>query len=57
MTCRPTCIQPEPVAAEVWSDACAPGGYVCAAPDPERPDGICGMPVESEPCNLHGAKP
>ena len=41
--------------AEVWSDACAPGGYVCATPDPDRPDGICGMPVESEPCPDHGA--
>jgi hypothetical protein len=33
-----------------WSDACAPGGMVCAVPSPSRPDGICGMPVESEPC-------
>ena len=38
---------------EVWSDAVPPGGYVCAAPDPDRPDGICGMPVESEPCLDH----
>lgn len=40
-------------APEVWSDAVAPGGYVCAAPDPTRPDGICGMPVEDEPCSEH----
>lgn len=46
----------EPVAAEVWSSACAPGGYVCAVPDPDRPDGICGMPVESEPCAEHQAR-
>ena len=29
---------------EVWSDAVAPGGFVCS---------ICGMPVESEPCADH----
>ncbi|MFC9089020.1 hypothetical protein [Nocardiopsis dassonvillei] len=34
----------------VWSDAAAPGGYVCAAPIPE---GLCGVPVESEPCREH----
>lgn len=47
---------PPPTAAkfaEVWSDACAPGGYVCGAPDPGKPDGICGMPVEDEPCAEH----
>ena len=38
---------------EVWSDAVAPGGYVCAAPDRLQPGGICGMPVESEPCARH----
>lgn len=32
-------------ANEIWSDAVAPGGYVCAE---------CGMPVESEPCAEHG---
>lgn len=26
---------------------------VCAEPDPGYPDGICGMPVESQPCNIH----
>lgn len=30
---------------EKWSDECAPGGMVCAE---------CGVPVESEPCELHG---
>jgi len=40
-------------APTVWSDAVAPGGEVCAVPMPERPDGICGMPVESEPCREH----
>ncbi len=29
------------------------GGYVCAVPDPSRTGGICGMPVESEPCPTH----
>jgi hypothetical protein len=38
----------------VWSDACAPGGYVCGHPAPGMPDGICGWPVESEPCPEHG---
>lgn len=38
-----------------WSDACAPGGYVCKVPDPARPDGLCGNPVESGPCGRHGA--
>lgn len=38
-----------------WSSAVAPGGTVCAVPDPAGPDGICGMPVESEPCGRHGA--
>jgi hypothetical protein len=38
-----------------WSDACAPGGMVCAVPDPSRPDGICGVPMESEPCGEHAA--
>lgn len=39
----------------LWSSAVAPGGTVCAVPDPACPDGICGMPVESEPCDRHGA--
>ncbi|WP_304455920.1 hypothetical protein [Nocardiopsis sp. YSL2] len=34
----------------VWSDEAAPGGYVCAAP---TPSGICGQPIESEPCREH----
>ncbi len=41
--------------SEVWVDDPAPGGYVCGKPDSARPSGVCGMPVESEPCNLpHG---
>jgi len=40
---------------EVWDASCAPGGYVCAAPMPDMPDGRCGMPVESEPCDIHSA--
>ncbi|WP_304452857.1 hypothetical protein [Nocardiopsis sp. YSL2] len=34
----------------VWSDEAAPGGYVCAAP---TPSGMCGQPIESEPCREH----
>ena len=30
---------------EKWSDECVPGGMVCAE---------CGVPVKSEPCELHG---
>lgn len=37
----------------MWSEAVWPGGQVCAAPKPGWPDGICGMPVESEPCPEH----
>lgn len=33
---------------EVWDDSVPPGGYVCAA---------CGMPVESEPCEVHWRQP
>jgi DNA-binding CsgD family transcriptional regulator len=43
-------------AAEVWSGACAPGGYVCAHPEPGMPEGICGWPAESEPCPEHGTR-
>jgi len=41
----------------LWSDACPPGEMVCAVPDPARPDGICGSPVESEPCGNHKEAP
>lgn len=37
----------------MWSSAVAPGGQVCAVPMPDKPDGICGMPVESVPCPEH----
>lgn len=26
----------------------------CAEPVPDRPDGVCGVPIESEPCTEHG---
>lgn len=47
----------------VWSDLDPPGGYVCAVyetaggPGIDMPNGtrICGRPVESEPCDQHGA--
>jgi len=38
---------------ELWDDAIRPGGWVCGWPDPSHPDGCCGMPVESEPCDIH----
>jgi hypothetical protein len=43
-------------ASVVWDDQVAPGGQVCAAPsdDTGGADGVCGMPVESEPCPHHG---
>lgn len=44
------------LAPEVWIDDPLPGGYVCGAPDPAGRDGICGMPVEDEPCRLHSAR-
>jgi len=39
---------------ESWIVYMGVGGYVCAYPDPQGPDGICGMPTESEPCDQHG---
>lgn len=38
---------------EKWIVIDGVGGYICAEPEPGKPDGICGMPVESEPCNIH----
>lgn len=38
----------------VWLSEPPPGGWVCATPVPGLPGGICGMPVESEPCPEHG---
>lgn len=35
---------------KVWDDSVAPGGWVCAWPHPDTASGICGYPVESEPC-------
>lgn len=29
------------------------GGWVCAEVDQATQDGLCGMPVESEPCDIH----
>lgn len=42
---------------ERWVIINGVGGYVCAAPAPGCPDGICGMPTESEPCPEHGGQP
>jgi len=38
---------------ERWVIYMGVGGYVCAVPDATGPDGICGMPVETEPCDKH----
>lgn len=38
-----------------WDPRVPPGGWVCAEPDPDRPDRQCGYPVESEPCDRHGS--
>lgn len=38
---------------EVWLVIGGVGGYVCGEPVADRPDGICGMPVETEPCPNH----
>lgn len=40
-----------------WLDAIPPGGYVCGVPEPNRIDGVCGVPVESEPCFVHAGPP
>lgn len=41
-------------APEMWLDLGPYGaGWVCGEPDPDRPDGVCGMPVEDEPCPIH----
>lgn len=36
-----------------WLDEPSPGGWACAVPVPGNPGGICGTPVESEPCPGH----
>lgn len=38
---------------EAWIVLHGMDGWVCAEPDPTLPDGICGMPVETEPCTEH----
>lgn len=40
---------------EVWVVIDGMGGYVCGESMPDMPDGICGMPTESEPCSIHSA--
>jgi hypothetical protein len=37
----------------IHAGAAAGGGWVCAVPVHDRPDWICGHPVESEPCPEH----
>lgn len=29
----------------------------CAVPDPDAYEGLCGLPIESEPCPRHGTTP
>ncbi|MGW3369752.1 hypothetical protein ACWDOR_43270 [Streptosporangium canum] len=41
---------------EKWVVYMEVGGYVCAAPMATGPDGICGMPTETEPCPEHGGE-
>lgn len=38
---------------EMWLQFPLHVGWVCAEPDDSTQDGMCGMPVESEPCNIH----
>ncbi len=38
---------------EAWLFYMGVGGWICAELDLQLPDGICGMPVESEPCTIH----
>lgn len=38
---------------ERWVLISEVGGWVCAEPDPNGPDGECGMPVETESCSIH----
>jgi hypothetical protein len=40
-------------APEAWVVIDEVGGWVCAVLDPSRTGGMCGMPVESEPCPTH----
>lgn len=35
---------------EMWDPSVPPGGWVCAVPSTK---GLCGIPVESEPCTEH----
>jgi hypothetical protein len=44
-----------PTDAKRWVIITGVGGYVCAVPDERYADGICGMPVEDEPCPYHVA--
>jgi len=38
----------------LWISDPMPGGWICAEPDGRCADGICGDPIESEPCQRHG---
>jgi hypothetical protein len=42
---------------EIWLPYPSPGGWVCAEPDTTTPDGMCGTPTESEPCQHRAAGP
>jgi hypothetical protein len=41
---------------EVWKDEVAQG-FVCGVSVPDAPGGVCGVPVEAEPCPEHGPIP
>lgn len=38
---------------EVWINDPPPGGWVCAEPINNTPEGMCGMPIEDTPCTIH----
>ncbi|MEV0214254.1 hypothetical protein [Micromonospora sp. NPDC050695] len=46
-----TCVEGNPPVT--FDPSVPPGGFVCAVPMADMPGGICGMPVESEPCDVH----
>ena len=48
---NPTCAEADPPVT--FDPSVPPGGFVCAVPMADMPGGICGMPVESEPCSEH----
>lgn len=50
LTPEPSTITDPRATVGVWDPTTPPGGYVCAIP---TGTGVCGEPVESEPCPIH----